>query len=137
MPNHESIKGGCLCGNVRYEISGPLLAADNCHCSMCRRQHGAAFASYADFDEEGFKWLSGEEYVKNYSTPSGAGWVFCSECGSTMAGSQDGKIGMIALGTVDDDPGVKPEFHIFTGSKASWYDIMDNLPQYERRPSDG
>ena len=134
MTNSEPVKGGCLCGKIKFEISGPLLAADNCHCSMCRRQHGAAFASYANFDPKGFKWLSGAEYLKNYAAPSGAGWVFCTECGSTLAGSQNGDVDMIALGTIDGNPGVKPEFHIFTGSKASWYEITDGLPQYETRP---
>ena len=85
-----TIEGGCLCGQVRYEISGPFVAADHCHCSMCRRQHGAAFSTYADFQPGDFKWIIGEELVKIYETPSGAGWCFCTECGSTLAGSDKG-----------------------------------------------
>ncbi|MEM7116665.1 MAG: GFA family protein [Chloroflexota bacterium] len=129
-----TIKGGCLCGQVSYEVSGSLTAADHCHCSMCRRQHGAAFSTYADFTPGDFKWTSGQELVKIYETPSGAGWVFCRECGSTLAASDNGEITSVTLGTVVGDPGIKPKFHIFVGSKAGWHDITDELPQFEERP---
>jgi len=131
-----AIKGGCLCNKVRYQINGPLFDADNCHCSKCRRQHGAAFATYAGFDPVDFIWTSGENLVKVYETLQGGGWCFCSECGSTLAGTDKGKITTIALGTVEGDPGIKPESHIFVGSKARWFDICDDLPQFEERPSD-
>ena len=104
---------------------------------MCRRQHGAAFATYADFKPDDFKWILGEDLVKIYETQSGAGWCFCRECGSTLAGSDKGKITMITLGTVEGDPGIKPEFHIFAGSKAKWYEISDDLPHFEERPPAG
>lgn len=129
-----TIKGGCLCGRVQYEITGPLVGADHCHCSMCRRQHGAAFSSYAEFEPGDFAWISGQDLVKIYEAPSGGGWCFCRECGSTLAGTDKGKITTVALGTVAGDPGIRPEFHIFTSSKAQWYDITDDLPQFEERP---
>ena len=135
MKAKVSIKGGCLCGRVRYKINGPLFNADNCHCSMCRRQHGAAFSTYADFNPADFTWTSGEDSVKVYETSSGAGWCFCRECGSSLAGSQKGRITSITLGTVEGDPGIKPECHIFVGSKAPWYEINDDLPQFDKRPS--
>jgi hypothetical protein len=131
-----TIKGGCLCGKVNYEISGPLFNVDHCHCSMCRRQHGAAFATYADFNPGDFKWTSGEGLVKTYDGLPGDGWCFCSECGSTLAGTDNGKITTVTLGTVEGDPGIKPESHIFVGSKAKWFDITDDLPQFEERAPD-
>lgn len=133
MKTKVVIKGGCLCGRVRYEIAGPLLDADHCHCTMCRRQHGAAFSTYADFNPDDFKWTSGEEHIKNYETITGDGWCFCSECGSSLAGTENGKITTVTLGTVEGDPGLKPESHIFVGSKAEWYDINDDLAQFEER----
>jgi hypothetical protein len=136
MKTSTTITGGCLCGKVRYEISGPLSNVDNCHCSMCRRQHGAAFSTYADFEPGSFKWLAGEALVKSYQAPEGGGWLFCSECGSTLAGSDHGRITCITLGTVDGDPGIAPEMHIYVGSKASWHEINDDLPQFEERPPD-
>lgn len=129
------IKGRCLCGKIHYEVTGPLNNADHCHCSMCRRQHGAAFATYADFTPGDFIWTSGEDLVKTHETLSGDGWCFCSECGSTLAGSNQGKVTTITLGTVEGDPGIKPEAHIFVGYRAQWHDIYDDLPQFEERPS--
>ena len=96
-----AIKGGCLCGKVRYEITGRLFDADHCHCSMCRRQHGAAFSTYAEFNPGDFKWISGEDHIKVYETLAGAGWCFCSECGSTLAGTEKGRITTVTLGTVE------------------------------------
>ncbi len=130
-------KGACLCGKVRYEISGDLYDVSHCHCSMCRRQHGAAFATYADFDPGDFKWTSGEELVKVYATETGEGWCFCSVCGSTLAGSAKGRITSITLGSVDGDPGIAPESHIFVGSKASWHEINDDLPRFDEWPPAG
>lgn len=128
------IKGGCLCGKVRYEITSPFIDADHCHCSMCRRQHGAAFSTYAEFNTDDFKWVSGEEYVKTYETSAGAGWCFCTECGSSLAATDKGRLSMVSLGTVEGDPGIKPELHIFVGSKARWHEIYDDLPQFDERP---
>ncbi|NNE62696.1 MAG: GFA family protein [Gammaproteobacteria bacterium] len=132
-----SIKGGCLCGKVRYKIAGPLFYADHCHCSMCRRQHGAAFATYATLNPDHFAWVSGKDLVKTYETRPGDGWCFCSKCGSTLAGTGKGMINTITLGTVEGDPGIRPKSHIFAGSRAPWHDIADNLPRFEERPPDG
>ena len=136
MKTKVAIKGGCLCGRVRYEITGPLFNVDNCHCSMCRRQHGAAFSTYAEFNPGDFRWVSGEDHVKVYETLEGIGWCFCSECGSTLAGTENGRITVVTLGTVEGDPGINPEFHIFVGSKAQWHEINDDLPQFDEWPPD-
>lgn len=128
-----SIQGGCLCGRVRYQIEGVLSNVDHCHCSMCRKQHGAAFGTYADCEPDKFTWVSGEGFIKIYESASGSGWCFCQECGSTLAGTDNGEITSITLGTVDGDPGVRPESHIFVDSKACWYEICDNLPQHKER----
>lgn len=127
-----AISGGCLCGKTGYEISGRLVNASHCHCSMCRRQHGAAFATYAQFDPGDFRWTSGEEFIKVFQPA--AGWCFCGECGSSLAGTVNGKVTSITLGTVIGDPGIRPECHIFASSKAPWHEITGNLPQFEERP---
>lgn len=126
-----TIKGGCLCGRVRYEIDGPLFDASHCHCSMCRRQHGAAFATYAQFDPGHFRWVAGEDRVKSYEADGGGGWWFCADCGSSLAGSEGGTIGSITLGSVDGDPGLRPASHIFVASRAGWDEITDDIPQYD------
>lgn len=133
MAEKGVIKGGCLCGRVRYQVTEPLISADHCHCSMCRRQHGAAFATYADVVPSAFQWVSGEDDIKIYEMAEGEGWCFCRECGSSLAGTEAGQVTSITLGSVVGDPGIKPEYHIFVGSKASWYTIGDDLPQFEER----
>ena len=128
------IDGGCLCGRARYRVEGRLLYANHCHCSMCRRQHGAALATYAGVDPAGFKWTRGADMVRVFETETGAGWCFCRQCGSSLAGTLHGEITSITLGTVDGDPQIKPESHIYVGSKASWHDLHDDLIQFEERP---
>lgn len=128
------IRGGCLCGKVGYEVSGELTGASHCHCSQCRRQHGAAFATYADCKVEDFRWTHGADLVKSYETAEGVGWSFCSECGSSLAATDQGKIFAVTLGSVEGDPGIRPASHIFVGSKSSWYNISDNLPQHDEWP---
>lgn len=131
-----AIKGGCLCGKVRYEITERLYNARHCHCYMCRRQHGAAFATYVDFNPDNFRWISGEDLVKIYKPLHNVGWCFCSECGSSLAGVVKDKITSITLGTIQGDPPIEPESHIFVGSKAKWHKINNDLPQFDERPPD-
>ena len=85
---------------------------------MCSRQHSTAFSTYAEFSYENFRWASGEDHVKVYETSKGAGWCFCIECGSSLAGTENGRITAVTLGTVEEDPGMKPELYIFVGSMA-------------------
>jgi hypothetical protein len=129
-----TIRGACLCGGICYEIDGSLGKVDHCHCSKCRRAHGAAFATYADVDPGRFRWTSGEELLAVYESNSGMGWCFCRTCGSTLAASDAGRVTSVTLGTIEGDPGVRPQEHIFVGSKAPWYEITDALPQFSERP---
>lgn len=131
-----SVSGGCLCGGARYEIRGPLRDVSHCHCSMCRRQHGAAFGTYADCDPDGFRWVSGEDLVSVYKSSPQVGWGFCGTCGSTLTEVRDGKVTSVTLGTVDGDPQIRPASHIFVGSKASWHEITDDLPRFDEWPPD-
>lgn len=129
-----AISGGCLCGSVRYEISGPFKMAGHCHCSMCRKSHGAAFVTWGMVDPDQFHWTSGEEFIEAYESSPGRGRCFCRKCGSPLAATHSGKVTEVVLGTVDGDPGVRPGEHIFVGSKAPWYEITDALPQFEEWP---
>ena len=137
------LRGSCLCGGVRYEITGPLVGPGNCHCSMCRKQHGAAFRSRARVQLTDFKWVQGEDLVRFYESSPGTRRGFCSVCGSPMANriatnavtggfNLAGATEMIGvqLGSLDDDPGVSPQVHVFVASKAPWFTITDDLPQF-------
>ena len=59
----SAIRGSCLCGGIKFEFTGPMSTSSNCHCSMCRKQHGAAFRSRARVEQKDFKWLQGEDLV--------------------------------------------------------------------------
>ena len=127
-----ALSGGCLCGAVRYEIAGELTRASHCHCSMCRKQHGAAFGSYAAVGRADFRWVSGESEIARFEATPGIARGFCRRCGSTLFWDADDAQGFgVALGTVDGDPGVRPSLHIFVGSKAPWFEITDDLPQFD------
>ena len=126
--------GGCLCGAMRYEVEGPLFDASHCHCSMCRRFHGAAFSTYAKVNAGAFRWLKGAELLAVYETTPGIGWAFCRICGSSLGIPGDAGLREVTLGTLDQDPGIRPEYHMFVGSKAAWHDITDSLPRHDERP---
>lgn len=129
------VRGSCLCGSVRYEIRGPLGRITHCHCSMCRRAHGAAFGSYARVNWADFTWLSGESEVASFQSSPGVRRTFCPRCGSPLQFIRDSRpqTFSLAVGTLDDDPGIRPSGHIFVGSKAPWFEITDALPQHEER----
>ena len=129
-----SITGGCLCGAVSYEISGSFLAAGHCHCSVCRRAHGAAYATWAFVNPDEFRWTSGTEQREGYASSPALVRQFCKRCGSPLAASQGGKVVEVVLASVHGDPGVRPQEHVFVGSKAIWDEITDALPQHQAWP---
>lgn len=130
------IRGSCLCGNVRYEIRGELNAVTHCHCSQCRKSHGAAFGSYARVDAADFRWISGESDVAAFQSSADVWRTFCRNCGSRLQFLRISRPQSfsIAVGTLDDDPGVRPLHHIFVDSKAPWFEPADDLPHYAERP---
>lgn len=138
----QTIRGSCLCGGVKYEISGPLKDPANCHCSMCRKQHAAAFRSRAGVAPADLRWVQGEDLLRFYESSPGTHRGFCSVCGSPMlnrvepgalSGTGETRFA-IQMGSLDDDPGVSPGLHLFVGSKAPWFEITDDLPQFDTVP---
>jgi hypothetical protein len=131
------LTGSCLCRAVRYEIDGALKRITHCHCSMCRKQHGAAFATYAPLRRARFRLVAGQDALVSYASSEKVRREFCKHCGSSMfwLTSEWPDVIDVALGTLDDDPVGRPEAHIFVASKAPWVEIEDELPQYpEGRP---
>jgi len=127
------IEGGCLCGKVRYAVDNEITDVSHCHCAACRKVHGAAFGTYGAAGREHFRWLKGEEQVTVYRSSAHLERLFCNPCGSTLLCHSDDEPNTeyIALGTVDGDPGCRPTYHIWVGSKAPWYSITDDLPQFD------
>lgn len=143
--NPTPVRGSCLCGGVRYEVAaGALAFALHCHCSMCRKAHGTAFRSRARCNADGFRFTRGEHLVRYWESSPGQHRGFCSVCGSSLLtrfdaraeGFRPDRYGL-ALGTLDDDPGIRPLLHCWVGSKAPWFEITDGLPQYEEEPRPG
>ena len=128
------VSGSCLCRKVRYEIAGELTFAGHCHCVTCRKAHGSAFSSVAAVQIPEMKFLSGEDLLKSYESSPGKKRYFCSNCGSQIYAHRENQGHYILrLGTLDDDPGIKPAYHIWLKQKAAWYDLdNDNqLPRFE------
>ena len=128
------IQGCGLCEEVRYEVSGPLHRARHCHCSICRRLSGSAFGTYAQVKPGAFRWLSALDCVTEYKTSAHVARCFCNRCGSMLGVRVRGEMAYIALGTVKGDPGIRPEAHVFVGSKAPWHEVQETLPEFEEWP---
>jgi hypothetical protein len=130
------LTGRCLCGGVRFEIDGRLGPVVYCHCSLCRRATGSAFATNASVAEDAVRVVAGVELVTEYPDKSESFRAFCSRCGSPVFKRHPARgITRVRLGTIDGDPGRRPEAHIWTGSKAPWDVIPDDtLPRYDEAP---
>jgi hypothetical protein len=122
------LQGGCLCGSVRYEITAPFLSAGYCHCTRCQRRTGTGSSANGRVPQSGFRLLAGEEQLKGYSPPGGgARKLFCRECGSAVFSGDplaDEEVA-VRLGTLDGDPGIRPEYRMFVDFAAPW----DRLPE--------
>ena len=126
------IRGSCLCDEVRFVVKGSIRALSNCHCSECRKAYGAAFGTIAICRLEDFEYLSGESLISAYKQTENVTRRFCGNCGSQLPIKEDSDplVG-IPAGLLDDDPKVRPTEHIFVGSKAPWWSIGDDVPQFE------
>ena len=128
--------GSCLCGAVHYEVRGEIGTGYFCHCSRCRKANGAAFAASAIVATRDFVVTQGEAKLKSFSSSPGVYRVFCGECGSPIISRRDAMPDAVRLrlGTLDTPLVRGPQAHIYVGSKANWFEIHDDLPQYEARP---
>jgi hypothetical protein len=132
--------GSCLCGTVQFEIKEFLEESAHCHCSMCRKFHGAAYASYGSVKNEHFCWTLGQNELSEYTATNGTRRLFCKHCGSSLAffsanGSPD--VIEIALAAMDGQLPAEalPNAHIYTHYALSWTSMDDTLPCYgEGRP---
>ncbi len=127
------ITGKCECEKIQYEVDSDISDYSHCHCSQCRRLHGAAFASFGEVPRSKFRYISGELDVKTYASSETSDRVFCGNCGSNILVSIESEPDEIylAMGTVNGDPACPPGYHQYVGSKAPWYEICDDLPQYD------
>ncbi len=130
------IQGSCLCGGIAFEAT-EQIEFRNCHCSRCRKARGAAYAANIFVKPADFRWLRGEDLLVSYRLPGALrfGNAFCRACGSPMPRAVPARdFIVVPAGALDCDPGVRATYHIFTGSKAPWHEITDDLPQHAEYP---
>jgi hypothetical protein len=130
----DAITGSCLCGSIKFEVKPPFAAFRYCHCSRCRKASGSAHAANAFVPENQFKWLAGESLITRYDLAGAkrfAVW-FCPQCGTRVPHRiKSTENVLVPAGTLDGDPGIRPENSIFWKSKAAWYVSPQELPQFD------
>ena len=128
------VTGSCLCKGYRFEVSGEFENMMDCFCSICRKAHGAAYATFVGCKGNQYSLLQGEELVAKFKSSEKGHRAFCKVCGSSLPLVFGEKV-FIPAGLLDGDPGVRTSAHIFVGSKADWVEINDDAPQFETYPS--
>ena len=125
-------QGSCLCGAVRYQVTGELEPIQICHCSQCRKAQGSAFVTNIPVQESAFALLSGAEQLKVYESSPGKQRVFCAGCGSPIYSRTSKLPGVLRIraGSLEGELEARPGWHAFTASRANWWEIHDDLPQY-------
>ena len=126
-------EGKCECEKVQFQVTGDVQELSHCHCSQCRRLHGAAFATFATVNRREFSFVTGEAAISQYASSAEITRLFCSSCGSTIA-ADAGEPGhlYVSMSIVRGEPKLPAAYHEFVGSKAHWYEILDDAPRYEK-----
>jgi hypothetical protein len=131
MPLTTMLAGKCYCGAVQYTVADAFLYAMNCHCSNCRRTTGSAFKPFAGIERDKLAVTQGRNNLLIYGEDSGHD-AHCKICGSFLYSLvREARFVHVGMGTLVDAPSIRPTKHIFVGSKAPWFEITDDLPQYE------
>lgn len=132
------IRGGCLCGAIRFEVARFVGPFELCHCSRCRKASGSAFTAMIGVRAEDCSWISGRDAIQRFEAPvlkhpPGFRTAFCGHCGSPMPIFDEADEWFeIAAGVLDADPILRPDRHIFIECGSPWYEIVDDLPQFTK-----
>jgi hypothetical protein len=127
----RTLAGACCCRSVRFTVADAFRYAAYCHCSNCRRTTGSAFKPFAGIERAKLAVVEGQDRLLIYGDEN-ANDTHCAVCGSLLYSVvRGGAFVHVAMGALVDDPSIRPDRHIFVGSKAPWFRIADSLPQYE------
>jgi hypothetical protein len=132
------IRGSCSCGAVAYEIAGEIAEVHHCHCGICRKSHAAAFSTYAQVERSAFRFARGAESVARHRSSPSVERTFCRRCGSHLQFVSDDfpQALWVTFATIDGDPGVRPQAHLFVAAKVPWHEIADGLPRFAALPEE-
>ncbi|MFY9580115.1 MAG: GFA family protein [Gaiellaceae bacterium] len=134
---NRRLAGKCECGTVRYSVADAFLYAMNCHCSSCRAATGSAFKAFAGIELDKLELTEGSDRLLVFGKED-LNNTRCEVCGSLLFSVvRDGAYVHVAMGSLVDAPSIRPTKHIFVGSKAPWFEIADDLPQFEEYPTKG
>lgn len=136
--SRNDMNAACLCGGVRIAITGKLGPVVYCHCSRCRKASGTAFAANADVRRKYWRYVAGEELIREFESSPGVFRAFCGRCGSPIYSRRPDApdVLRLRLGLLDDDFERRSLAHFWVGSKAPWFDITDDLPQFADGPTE-
>jgi hypothetical protein len=127
----SSLTGACACGAVTYTVADAFEYANNCHCSRCRAATGTAFKAFARIPSGQLALTAGTDALLIVGEPA-ANDTRCARCGSLLFSVvRDGAYLHVALGSLRDAPSLRPTAHIMVAFKAPWFEITDDLPQYQ------
>ena len=125
--------GSCLCGGIKFAIDKFEALMGHCHCQMCRKFHGAAYATFGGVKPHNLHWREGESLLQSYLAENGTIRKFCRKCGSSLVfeSARTGEDEIeIALGALDTDIQERPDAHIYLSYKADWDEPHDGLPRF-------
>jgi hypothetical protein len=129
MPDHTAI-GACLCGAVGFELEPPSNWVAHCHCSMCRRAHGAPFVTWVSVPPAQLRVVRGGDVLTRYPSSDGATRSFCGRCGSSLFFESTRWAGEVhvARACIPGPIDRAPQVHAFFSDRAPWISISDGLP---------
>ena len=122
--------GSCLCGDIAWTVDDEFTMLVNCHCSICRKVHGAGYGAFVASSAEGFRWVAGQDKVRMYQSSENGQRPFCPRCGSGVATVTE-KLAVMPAGNLEGDINRSVDSHIFVAHKACWFDVTDGAPQFD------
>jgi hypothetical protein len=138
LPKEEfsaRVNGSCLCGAVHWSYDAAFSTMLHCHCSVCRKHHGTLFATTVVGPLASFHWRSGTEKIGTWLSSAQERRSFCAICGSKVPRVEhDSQRVFMPAGALDGELGLRPQMHLFVGSKPSWHMLVDPLPKHEAYP---
>jgi hypothetical protein len=123
-----SMRGACLCGGVRFEVTEPFSTVSYCHCTSCKKLSGGVGTVSGRARTSAIRVLAGEELLTTYQPSEGTAKTFCSVCGSNLFGGgwPESETASVRLTTLEESPTRGPDAHLYVRSVAPWETLPDD-----------